>query len=227
MKLEGVHHITAITGAGAAERRLLRRHARPADGQEDRQPGRPDRLPPLLRRRAGRRRLRHHLLRVPRRAARAAPATAWSTRSAGGSPPTEALEFWEKRLAEHGTADRAATTATCASPTPRGSATRSRSSTTADEPLIADHPEVPKELALQGFDGARAYSGEPERSTPLLEAPRLRAHRRRLGGARRAARRPLGLRRAAGRAAASPAPAPSTTSPGPRRWTSTRPGARR
>ena len=36
----------------AAQRRLLRARAGAADGQEDRQPGRPDRLPPLLRRRA-------------------------------------------------------------------------------------------------------------------------------------------------------------------------------
>src|SRR5215217_7243493 len=48
----------------AAERRVLRRHARPADGQEDRQPGRPDRLPPLLRRRARLSGRRPHLLRV-------------------------------------------------------------------------------------------------------------------------------------------------------------------
>ena len=40
---------------------------------------------------------------------------------------------------------------------------------TADEPLIADHPEVPRELALQGFDGVRAYSAEPERSRAFLE----------------------------------------------------------
>jgi glyoxalase family protein len=27
-----------------------------------------------------------------------------------------------------------------------------------DEPLIAEHPEIPRELALQGFEGVRAYS---------------------------------------------------------------------
>ena len=31
------------------------------------------------------------------------------------------------------------------------------------QPLIADHPEIPGELALQGFHAARAYSGEPGR----------------------------------------------------------------
>jgi glyoxalase family protein len=38
-----------------------------------------------------------------------------------------------------------------------------------DPPLIADHPEVPAEFALQGFDFARAYSAHPDRSAPLLE----------------------------------------------------------
>jgi glyoxalase family protein len=39
----------------------------------------------------------------------------------------------------------------------------------ADEPLIAEHPEIPSEHALQGFEGVRAYSREPERSRALLE----------------------------------------------------------
>ncbi len=39
-----------------------------------------------------------------------------------------------------------------------------------DEPLIADHPEVPAELALQGFHAVRAYSADPEASRDLLEA---------------------------------------------------------
>ena len=42
MQLEGIHHITAITGDAPAQRRLLRSRARPAAGQEDGQPGRPD-----------------------------------------------------------------------------------------------------------------------------------------------------------------------------------------
>ena len=53
----------------APERGLLHPRPRPPAGQEDGQPGRSDRLPPLLRRREGKRRLRHHLLRVSRRAA--------------------------------------------------------------------------------------------------------------------------------------------------------------
>jgi glyoxalase family protein len=39
-----------------------------------------------------------------------------------------------------------------------------------DEPLIADHPEVPAELALQGFHAVRAYSAAPGASQGLFEA---------------------------------------------------------
>ena len=38
-----------------------------------------------------------------------------------------------------------------------------------DEPLIAERPEVPSEHALQGFHGVRAFSADPERSRELLE----------------------------------------------------------
>jgi glyoxalase family protein len=38
-----------------------------------------------------------------------------------------------------------------------------------DEPLIAEHPEVPAEHAIQGFHAARAYSADPERSRGHLE----------------------------------------------------------
>ena len=40
---------------------------------------------------------------------------------------------------------------------------------TQDEPLIADHPEIPSELALQGFDGVRAFSPEREASRDFFE----------------------------------------------------------
>jgi glyoxalase family protein len=40
-----------------------------------------------------------------------------------------------------------------------------------DEPLIADHPEIPRELALQGFEGVRAFADDPGRRTgPFVEA---------------------------------------------------------
>ncbi len=40
---------------------------------------------------------------------------------------------------------------------------------TRDEPLLAGHPEIPAAMALQGFDGVRAYSGAPELTATLLE----------------------------------------------------------
>jgi glyoxalase family protein len=40
---------------------------------------------------------------------------------------------------------------------------------TSDEPLVADHPEIPSELALQGFDGVRAYARDAQRSRGFLE----------------------------------------------------------
>jgi len=39
-----------------------------------------------------------------------------------------------------------------------------------DAPLVADHPEIPAEMALQGFHAARAYSAAPSASDGLLEA---------------------------------------------------------
>ena len=40
---------------------------------------------------------------------------------------------------------------------------------TDDEPLVAKHPEIPEEHALQGFEGVRAYAADPDRSSGLLE----------------------------------------------------------
>jgi glyoxalase family protein len=40
---------------------------------------------------------------------------------------------------------------------------------TDDPPLIADRPEVPAELALQGFDSVRVYAADPEQSRGFLE----------------------------------------------------------
>jgi glyoxalase family protein len=37
-----------------------------------------------------------------------------------------------------------------------------------DPPLTAFHPEIPADMALQGFDGVRAYSFSPDRSAMLL-----------------------------------------------------------
>ena len=38
-----------------------------------------------------------------------------------------------------------------------------------DQPRIADHPDIPGEMALRGFEGVRAYARDPERSRALIE----------------------------------------------------------
>ena len=79
----------------------------------------------------------------------------------------EALDFWRRRLAEAGY-----------------ESTRGEDNLvfqdfeglehellivdTNDEPLVAHHPEIPAELALQGFHAVRAYAADPNRSHELL-----------------------------------------------------------
>ena len=79
----------------------------------------------------------------------------------------DALDFWEKRLADGGTeATRGERTLRFADF--EGLEHELAVVETADAPLIADHPEVPAEYAFQGFDAARAYTLDPERSAGLL-----------------------------------------------------------
>lgn len=83
-----------------------------------------------------------------------------------GSP--EALDFWEARLARAGAApERDGETLHFRDP--EGLAHELRVERVPDEPLVADHPEIPRELALQGFAGVRAYARDPERSRAFLE----------------------------------------------------------
>jgi glyoxalase family protein len=81
----------------------------------------------------------------------------------------EALDFWAERLGGVGL-ETARTESTLSVEDPEGLGHELRVSAVDDSELIADHPEVPRELALQGFDGVRAYSGGPDASTPMLEA---------------------------------------------------------
>jgi glyoxalase family protein len=81
----------------------------------------------------------------------------------------EALDFWAERLGGVGL-ETARTESTLSFEDPEGLGHELRVSAVDDSELIADHPEVPRELALQGFDGVRAYSGGPDASTPMLEA---------------------------------------------------------
>jgi glyoxalase family protein len=79
----------------------------------------------------------------------------------------DALEFWAGRLGERGVeANRADGRLRFADP--EGLEHELAVTEVDDEPLTAEHPEIPAELALQGFDGVRAYASDPDRSAELL-----------------------------------------------------------
>jgi glyoxalase family protein len=81
----------------------------------------------------------------------------------------DALDFWAARLGDAGIeTERGDGSLTFADP--EGLRHDLRVVETTDEPLIAEHPEIPAEHALRGFDGVRAYAAAPERSEPLLES---------------------------------------------------------
>jgi glyoxalase family protein len=80
----------------------------------------------------------------------------------------EALEFWEQRLGpEVDALSRHEGRAIFEDP--EGLRHALAVVETSDAPLIAEHPEIPAELALQGFDGVRAFSANPDASRGLLE----------------------------------------------------------
>jgi glyoxalase family protein len=166
MKLEGIHHITAITGdaqknvdfyAGVMGLRLVKKTVNQDDptvyhlfyADEKGDPGSDltfFEYPGAPRGRAG-------------------EGMIWGIRWRLGTE--EALDFWEKRLADNGVeVERDDEVVRFADPEGLGHALKVVD--TSDPPLIAEHPEVPSELALQGFDGAIAYASDPEASRPLL-----------------------------------------------------------
>ncbi len=79
-----------------------------------------------------------------------------------------ALDFWEQRLAsEAGAVGRDESGLTFEDP--EGLRHRLLVSDADDAPLIAEHPEIPAEWALRGFEGVRAYSAREHASRALLE----------------------------------------------------------
>ncbi|MBA3364657.1 MAG: VOC family protein [Actinobacteria bacterium] len=80
----------------------------------------------------------------------------------------DALDFWAGRLEAEGI-DVQRNGGQLRFADPEGLGLQLRVVRTDDEPLVADHPEIPRELALQGFDAVCAYADDPEQSRPLLE----------------------------------------------------------
>jgi glyoxalase family protein len=80
----------------------------------------------------------------------------------------EALDFWEERVSSEGVTT-AREPGRLRFSDPEGLGLELAVVETDDEPLVAAHPEIPGELALQGFDAVRAYSLDPEASRAFLE----------------------------------------------------------
>ena len=139
---------------------------------------------------------------------------------------TDALDFWEERLGAEGVEVERRESGLVFTDF-EGMRLELAVVETDDAPLVAKHPEIPAELALQGFEGVRAFSSDPERSRGLLEetlgftAAGDSTWEAR-GAASRRLDQPTTRRR---RERACPAPARSTTSPGGRSRRSTRPGS--
>jgi glyoxalase family protein len=80
----------------------------------------------------------------------------------------DAIAFWDERLSAAGAEPRRED-GRLVFADPEGLTHELVVNTSGDEPLVAEHPEIPAEHALQGFDSVRAYSDRPELSGRLHE----------------------------------------------------------
>jgi glyoxalase family protein len=166
MKFEGIHHVTAITAdapgnvefyTGLLGLRMVKRSVNQDDptvyhlfyGDEEGSPGADltfFEYPGAAPGRAGAGMVHRIVWRVASR---------------------EALDFWRERLGSRGVSvERSGESLLFADP--EGLAHELVPSGSENEPLSAESPEIPRELALQGFEGVRAYSNAPELSEALL-----------------------------------------------------------
>ncbi|HEX4466301.1 MAG TPA: VOC family protein [Solirubrobacteraceae bacterium] len=166
MRLEGIHHITAITGdapgnvefyAGLLGLRMVKRTVNQDEpnvyhlfyGDEDGSPGMDltfFEYPDARRGVAGAGMVHRIVWRVGTR---------------------DSLAFWKERLARAGV-DAELLADSLLFSDPEGLEHELVHSSGEDEPLRARSPEIPQEHALQGFEGVRAYSNQPLRSEQLL-----------------------------------------------------------
>jgi glyoxalase family protein len=168
MRLEGIHHITLITGDAPRNvdfytRVLGLRLVKKTVNQDD----------PTV----------YHLFYADEKGSAGADITffeypgARRGRAGAGMVHTvtfrvaskDALDFWEQRLVAGGAFPRRTPEGTLRFEDPEGLGLELVVSDVTDRPLVAAHTEIPAEVALQGFDGVRAFAGDPERSKALLE----------------------------------------------------------
>jgi glyoxalase family protein len=166
MRLEGIHHISAITGdapgnvefyTGVLGLRMVKRTVNQDEprvyhlfyGDEHGSPG-----------------MDLTFFEYPG-AARGAAGAGMIHRIVWRVGSDDALEFWRERLIDRGVSVERTPDSLLFSD-PEGLAHELVFRQCSDEPLRADSPEIPAEHALLGFDGVRAYSSEPVRSERLL-----------------------------------------------------------
>ncbi len=79
----------------------------------------------------------------------------------------EALDFWAKRIDGTGLPVQRGE-GWVRFPDPEGLELELRIDDAKDDPLIGEHPEIAPHLALRGFDGVRAFAEDPDSSHKLL-----------------------------------------------------------
>jgi glyoxalase family protein len=168
MQLEGIHHITAITGDAPRNvdfytRVLGLRMAAKTVNQDD----------PTV----------YHLFYADERGRPGSELTFFEYPGARAGNAGEgmvhrivwrvgdaaALDFWAERLAADGADVTRGDGGSVLFADPEGLGHEIVVSEAGDEPLAAEHPEIPAEHALQGFEAVRAYASRPEQSGRLLE----------------------------------------------------------
>ena len=166
MKLEGIHHISAITGdapgnvefyVGVIGLRMVKRTVNQDEpnvyhlfyGDEKGSPG-----------------MDLTFFEYPG-AAPGVPGAGMVHRIVWRVSSADALDFWQERLEAKGISPRRSGDSLLFRD-PEGLGHELVTTATDDEPLTADSPDIPGEHALQGFAGVRAYSADPMRSEQLL-----------------------------------------------------------
>ena len=79
----------------------------------------------------------------------------------------DALDFWEERLRREGVSAQLGD-GTLRFEDPEGLGLELAVVETDDEPLVSAHPEIPTDVALLGFDGVRAFTADPAASHGFL-----------------------------------------------------------
>src|SRR4051794_22202825 len=167
MKLEGIHHITAITGdaprnvdfyARLLGLRLLKKSVNQDDptvyhlfyGDEEGAPGNDITF------------FEYPGARPGHAGAGMIDRIVWRVAS------PDSIDYWQKRLAGEGV-DTERENGSLTFRDPEGLEHELAVRDVPDTPLIAHSSEVPDEHALQGFDAVRALTADREASRPLLE----------------------------------------------------------